>query len=171
MFHPSYLRHLLFFLLPFVFLPCFSAAVSETMGKACNQTLDSVFCITSLQAVPKSDSADLPALALIALNLTYSNVTSSATKLLALQREATSPAIKNSFEACLMLYNNIFQPLRWASQFFVAKHYDVAQAMFATPLFAPTNCAETAGKVMEKDGNNTFFLMLMTRKFMELSSS
>ncbi|URD80012.1 hypothetical protein MUK42_03535 [Musa troglodytarum] len=141
------------------------------MGKACNQTLDSAFCITALQAVPRSDSADLPTLALIALNLTYTNVTSSATKLLALQREATSPAMKNTFEACSMLFNNIIQPLRWASQFFVTKHYDVASAMFATPLFAPTSCAETAGKVMEKDGNNTFFLMLMTRKFMELSSS
>ncbi|KAJ8512243.1 hypothetical protein OPV22_002677 [Ensete ventricosum] len=169
--YPPYLPLLLLFLLPFLFLPCFSAAVSETMGKACNQTLDSGFCITSLQAVPKSDSADLPGLALIALNLTYTNVTSSTTKLLALQHEATSPAIKNTFEACLMLYENIIQPLQWASQFFVTRHYDVAKAMFATPLFAPTNCAEIAGKVMEMDGNNTFFLMLMTRKFMELSSS
>ncbi|KAG6512137.1 pectinesterase inhibitor-like [Zingiber officinale] len=155
--------------------PLPAPAVKSTtmaMEKACNLTLDPNFCLVSLQADPRSRSADLSGLAAVALDLAVANATSTIAKLSDLRASASGsssakPSTRNKLEACLILYRNAVPPLRLAAEFLAEEHVEVARAMMEAPVFAPGSCGQLLGRVLAKENDDLFNLMLISRRIAE----
>lgn len=154
------------------------APTSTTMAmeKACNLTLDPNFCLVSLQADPRSRSADLPGLAAVAIDLAVANATATIAKLSNLRASAAGsssakPSTRNKLEACLILYRNAVPPLRLAAEFLAEEHVEVARAMMEAPVFAPGSCGQLLGRVLAKENDDLFNLMLIARRIAETLTS
>ncbi|KAJ8504563.1 hypothetical protein OPV22_005449 [Ensete ventricosum] len=153
-------------LILFLALSSLSSA-TETMEKACNLTIDYHFCMKSLQADPRSHSADLRGLGAIAIDLSIAHANATTSKLETLHANASNPYTKNKLEACLILYRNALPPLQLAAEFLASKHFGVAKAMMEAPVFAPGSCEGLLGRVLATDNDSVFNLMLMARRFAE----
>lgn len=152
-----------------------STSTTMAMEKACNLTLDPNFCLVSLQADPRSRSADLPGLAAVAIDLAVANATATIAKLSDLRASASGsssakPSTRNKLEACLILYRNAVPPLRLAAEF-LAEHVEVARAMMEAPVFAPGSCGQLLGRVLAKENDDLFNLMLIARRIAEALTS
>ncbi|WOL09398.1 invertase inhibitor [Canna indica] len=136
------------FLVLVLAIPAFSSAAAPAVEGACKSIMknDIDFCVTSLQVVPGSDSADLLGFATISHNLSVANATATVAKLEALQNTATDAG------------------LSFAAEFSASKHYNLAVAIYDSAEMRPAACRDNG---LVADGENAFKLALMARWFTE----
>ncbi|WOL01648.1 invertase inhibitor [Canna indica] len=158
-------RHSLFLVLLALLIPSFSSAASPTIESACKDFVDPNFCITSLQVVNGSESADLRGLAGISLRLAVFNATGTFAKLETFKKTTTDAGVLNSVAACEILYRNAATTLQFAAEFSASNHFDLAVVMYGSILDAPVQCGEILRNGFDVDGRNFFYLMLMAREF------
>ncbi|KAK9927823.1 hypothetical protein M0R45_024989 [Rubus argutus] len=119
------------------------------------------FCVSSLEASPRSHGADLEQLVAITLNLTISNATSiNSTISRLLVDKRFDKYAKECLQDCLELYSDSVPTLQEAIGAFQAKDYDKANIEVSSAMDASTTCEdgfkEKRGEVypLKKENHN-----------------
>lgn len=156
----------LVFLTSLVYVPHFinASSVTDACTKAAarSPTINRDFCVASLQANPKSGSANFVGLAQIATELTSKNATNTKAKI---QNLLTNPGngndnnIKPELSTCLDLYSEMIDHLSDAASAISSLRYDDAQTYLSAALDAPGDCEDAfsekgASSVLSKEDAN-----------------
>lgn len=80
---------------------------NETLTSICSKTQHPKECVTSLQTVSYTTSADLPKLSLISLNLTSNQADQNLEAFRDLSHNATRAKPKKEFDDCVRLYRGV----------------------------------------------------------------
>ncbi|XWS77365.1 hypothetical protein CRYUN_Cryun01aG0255000 [Craigia yunnanensis] len=123
------------------------------------------FCVTSLQAAPKSHSADdLRELGIISIKLLGRNLTNSRSCIKELLKNKLDPFIRSCLHDCFDLYSDAIPATEQAIDDYKSKHYDDANIDVSSVMDASTTCEdgfkEKEGVVspLTKSNNDTFQL-------------
>ncbi|OUZ99184.1 Pectinesterase inhibitor domain [Macleaya cordata] len=119
--------------------------IEETCRKSVqtDPNLSYNFCLTSLQAVPKSHTSDLKGLGLISINLTKTNATHTnlyIKKLL--NQKQISQYCKIRLIDCLDLYSDAIISLKNAIKDFTSRHNFEANIEVSAAMDASTTCED-----------------------------
>ncbi|XP_062029364.1 putative invertase inhibitor [Rosa rugosa] len=119
-----------------IHLSCKKAAASDP-------NLSYNFCVSSLEAIPKSHGADLEQLVALTLNFTISNATSinSTISKLLLDKKFDEYA-KECLQDCLELYSDAVPTLQEAVGAFKAKDYGKANIEISAAMDASSTCED-----------------------------
>jgi pectinesterase inhibitor-like protein len=159
------LSFMLMFLVSIVSIPHFIDASSVTdactKAAASSPTINRDFCVASLQADPKSGSANVVGLAQIATDLTSKNATSTKAKI---QNLLSNPGngnsnIKPELSTCHDLYSEMIGHLSDAASAISSFHYDDAKTYLSAALDAPSDCEDAfsekgTSSVLSKENAN-----------------
>ncbi|XP_072995212.1 putative invertase inhibitor [Typha latifolia] len=115
------------------------------------------YCVSSLNSDPRSRSADLHGLAVLATKMAIDHVASTESKIDELMDLEATPTIKGGFNACLEVYSDAVDRLRDALDNLNSRLYAKAVELLAKALRASEDCqevfrgAEAAPPVMVED--------------------
>ncbi|XVF73568.1 hypothetical protein PTKIN_Ptkin12aG0212300 [Pterospermum kingtungense] len=109
------------------------------------------FCVTSLQAAPKSHCADyLRELGMISIKLLRRNLTSSRFYIKELlKNKKLDPIVRSCLHACFDLYSNAMTRIQHAIDAYKSKHYGDANIYVSSGMDASTTCEDG---FKDKDG-------------------
>ncbi|XP_059433940.1 putative invertase inhibitor [Corylus avellana] len=123
------------------------------------------FCVTSLQAVPKSGCANLRHLGTISIRLTKQNVTATRHRIKKLlEKKNLDPFVKGCLNDCFELYSDAIPSLKKALKAYKGRRYQDANIAVSSVIDAATTCedgfSEQDGIVspLTKSNNDTFQL-------------
>ncbi|OVA02472.1 Pectinesterase inhibitor domain [Macleaya cordata] len=119
--------------------------VEETCKKAADEdpNLTYKFCVTSLQAVPKSNCTNLKELGLISMKLTKTNATHTKSYIKKLLKQKNmDPFYKSCLKSCLELYSNAVYSIKDAVKYYKGKHYLEANIEMSAVMDASTTCED-----------------------------
>lgn len=135
----------IFFLLLFVSFSHFNNASVPDACKAAASSSPNVnhnFCLTSLQAVPNSASADSTELAKIATKLALESANNSKAKIKKLLADAAHDAINPQLSTCRSLYSGMIDNLSVAADAIGSSDRGTARTYLSAALDKPDNCEE-----------------------------
>ncbi|XP_010274597.1 PREDICTED: putative invertase inhibitor [Nelumbo nucifera] len=139
------------FSLSFFLCCCFNGAIAadliqETCKKSAQKdpNINYKFCVTSLEAVPKSHNAmSLKSLARISIKLAKTNATRTRSYVKKLSKSKTlNPRDKPPLTDCLELYSDAVDSLKAAVKAFKSKDYSKANVEVSSAMDAPSTCEE-----------------------------
>ncbi|XP_007052414.2 PREDICTED: putative invertase inhibitor [Theobroma cacao] len=162
------------FLFFFIFTSTFHAVTStdlirETCKKCAGRdpNLSYNFCVTSLQAAPKSHCADdLRDLGMVSIRLVRRNLTNTRSYVeeLLKNKKLVDPFVRSCLHDCFNLYSDAIPSTKEAIKDYKSQHYDDANIDVSAVMDAATTCEdgfkEKEGVVspLTKRNNNTFQL-------------
>ena len=124
------------------------------------------FCVTTLEANPKSENAtSIEELALVSIELTISNATkvrSNISHLLKQNKFTMNPNAENCLKDCLRFYSDAISSLRYAKCDFRSKNFARANLEISSAMDAPSTCEMEGGFARWKAG----FLLLWPWRIM-----
>ncbi|KAK2650891.1 hypothetical protein Ddye_018380 [Dipteronia dyeriana] len=151
-----------------------SNIIHETCKKCAQNdpNLDYIFCVNSLQSIPRSHNASLHQLGIISINLNLSNVTHTRSYIKKLLKQKMKKNEKLDYDpykrACLIdcfdLYSDAVSTLKQAIKDYKSTHYEDANFQVTSVMDASTTCEEgfkeKEGVVspLTKRNNNAFQL-------------
>lgn len=98
---------------------------ADLISDVCHSSEDSDFCTKAFQSDPRSKTATLPDLEIIAIDLGTKSATGTIEKINSLMKGATDPRSKNNYSQCSDFYNKgIISALKAAKGFANAGNYD-----------------------------------------------
>nr|DAD19417.1 TPA_asm: hypothetical protein HUJ06_020880 [Nelumbo nucifera] len=121
------------------------------------------FCVASLQADPKSRTADLPGLGVISMKLMISNATNVNEYIKQLLKDGKLENMtRQALEDCSSLYSDSISSVKDAINDFKSKDYNGANIKISAAMEAPTTCGEglSEGKAKESgltERNDAFY--------------
>ncbi|XP_043717993.1 putative invertase inhibitor [Telopea speciosissima] len=124
------------------------------------------FCVTSLQAVPKSHNSTLKELGLIAMKLTKTNASSTKSFIKnLLKNKKINPHDKLALQDCIEVYSEAIDLLKEAMNDFKDKQYSEANIKLSSAMDSSTTCEQgfnekKKGKMspLTKENRNLFQL-------------
>ncbi|KAF5732834.1 putative invertase inhibitor [Tripterygium wilfordii] len=123
------------------------------------------FCVTSLQADPRTYRADLHKLGLISIKLVHHNLTTTRQRIKEMLKEmANDPYIRACLDDCLELYSGAIDKIKQSIQDYKSKHYEDANIHISSVMDASNTCEdgfkekEGAVSPLTKRNNNVFQL-------------
>ncbi|XP_010274599.1 PREDICTED: putative invertase inhibitor [Nelumbo nucifera] len=138
------------FSLSFWLLPLLSSHnnvfVSNIIDRACRTCaersphLSYNFCVTSLQSVPESSSADLQGLGVIAVQLAQENATSTIAKIKTLLENEDDQRTMASLNDCLELYSDANSTLKNSIRYFESEDYISSNAYISAAMESASTC-------------------------------
>ncbi|OMP00801.1 Pectinesterase inhibitor [Corchorus olitorius] len=155
--------------------------IRETCKKCAERdpNLSYKFCVTSLQAAPKSHCADdLRDLGVISIKLVRRNMTSSRSYIKELlKNKKLEPFVRSCLHDCLDLFSDAISATKEAMDDFKSKHYDDANIDMSSVMDASTTCEdgfhEKQGLVspLTKRNNDTFLLTAISLSIINMLRS
>ncbi|KAI3896519.1 hypothetical protein MKW92_011088 [Papaver armeniacum] len=150
------------------------SVVEETCKKAANMdpNLTYKFCVTSLQAVPRSHCANLRGLGLIAMKLSRTNATH--TKLYIKKIMKKKKKLEPFYRSCLELYSHAKYSTRDAIKYYKSRSYLEANVQFSAVMDAPSTCEdgfkdkEVLRSPLTKKNNDLFQLTALVLSIIEM---
>ncbi|XVE74166.1 hypothetical protein DITRI_Ditri11bG0177200 [Diplodiscus trichospermus] len=140
-----------FFLFLFIFTSTFHGVPANNLirqtCKKCAQRDPNVsynFCVTSLEATPKSHCVDdLRELGIISIKLLRRNITNSRSYIKEiLKNKKLDPFIRSRLHDCFDLYSDAIPATKQAVDDFKSKHYDDANIDVSSVMDASTTCED-----------------------------
>ncbi|PQP94934.1 putative invertase inhibitor [Prunus yedoensis var. nudiflora] len=119
--------------------------IPETCKKCAQDdpNLSYKFCVTSLQAAPKSSSADVRQLGKISMNLIRHNITSTRQHIKHLLKNTKLDKFLRAYlEVCLELYSDAIPDIKQALRSYKAKQYRDANVRVTAVYDAPVTCED-----------------------------
>ncbi|XP_072963303.1 putative invertase inhibitor [Typha angustifolia] len=140
----SLLRSAFFFLFLVLFLQnsSFAAATVEETCRSVADFVDYTFCLTSLQTDPRSPSADRSGLALVSVELSLVNATSTKSTIDTLLKNATEPSIKTGLQACSLIYSQAIGALKSMADLVETKEFHAAKELNRVPINVGNFCQD-----------------------------
>ncbi|XP_022770136.1 putative invertase inhibitor [Durio zibethinus] len=134
------------------------------------------FCVTSLQAAPKSQCADdLHELGMISIKLLRRNLTNSRSFIKELlKNKKLDPFVRSCLHDCFDLYSDAIPTTKQAIDDYKSKHYDDANIDVSSVMDASTTCEdgfnekEGAVSPLTKRNNDTFQLSAISLSIMNM---
>ncbi|KAI3940420.1 hypothetical protein MKW98_024827 [Papaver atlanticum] len=154
------------------------SVVEETCKKAADMdpNLTYKFCVTSLQAIPRSHCANLRGLGLIAMKLSRTNATHTKLyiKKIMKKKKKLEPFYRSCLESCLELYSNAIYSTRDAIKYYKSRSYLEANVQFSAVMDAPSTCEdgfkekEGLRSPLTKKNNDLFQLTALVLSIIEM---
>ncbi|KAF5731570.1 Plant invertase/pectin methylesterase inhibitor superfamily protein [Tripterygium wilfordii] len=160
---------LMFLLFLFTFHALAAQDIINTTCQKCSQhdpKIDYNFCVTSLQADPRTRSADLRKLGLISIKLLAHNLTTTRQSIEGMlkKKKINDPHIRACLNDCLELYSDAIDTIEQSNKDYKSKHYEDANMDISSVMDASTTCEhgfkekDGASSPLTKRNNNVFQL-------------
>lgn len=141
------------FLASSLILFCAESAANDIVGDTCKKIAASTpnvkydYCMKSLGSDPKSRTAGIRGLGLIALNLLENSLTGTCPYIQHLLKQKWDRYVKNCLLDCSDLYSDLVETMKDAVGSYRAKRYSDAQFLIGT---VPTNVDTCESQFKEK---------------------
>ncbi|KAB2614555.1 invertase inhibitor [Pyrus ussuriensis x Pyrus communis] len=135
------------------------------------------FCVTSLQAAPKSQRTDLHKLGIISIKLIRNNVTDTRHYIKhLLKNKKLDPYVRACLSDCLELYSDAIPTIKKALMNYKSKKYNAANIEVSSVIDATITCEDgfKQGRLVSpltKRNNYTFQLSIIALSFINLHNS